>query len=179
MGPRLCHGEVRGAPGRPSKGSPHGPDARSCPFCRPRGTWWPSAHTRAWCRSGMRPQGRSCPCWKATRHASVRSRSGPGGGWVPRGRATFSSHPLPGRRGAGLERRPALVREPGPHDPAEGHPHAALAVRASAAGPPAGGVWAQVVHGPPAARLRGQRQQGRPSPCPPSLPTSPCAVEQG
>lgn len=86
------------------------------------------------------------------------------GGGVLWGQATSSAYPPPGHRGTGLERRPALIREPGPHDPAEGHPHAPPAVRAAAAGPPARGVRAQVVHRPPAPRLGGQRQQGRPTP---------------
>lgn len=66
----------------------------------PRGTWWPLAHTRASCRSGMPLRGRSCPCWKATRRAWVRS-PGPlpsplGPGFLARLRPTLPSARLQG-----------------------------------------------------------------------------------
>lgn len=54
---------------------------RRAPLCRFsdgvvcfRGIWWRWALIKAWCRSGTRRRGRSCPCWRVTRLAWVSAR---------------------------------------------------------------------------------------------------------
>lgn len=60
---------------------------------------------------------------------------------------------LPVARCAGVECRPAVVWESRSGDPAARHPSATSPVGAPSPGTQAGGVWPQVEHRPPAARL--------------------------